>query len=73
MVYRDQVWNLKGGLTARAAIKKVDLDPEAVLVVRNGQLVTDDTILAEEDEVKLIAVISGGLGGSRKGWGQSRP
>jgi sulfur carrier protein ThiS len=65
LVYRDQEWDLKGGLTARAAIKKVDLDPEAVLVVRNGQLVTDDTILADEDEVKLIAVISGGLGGFR--------
>ena len=69
MVYRDKEWDLKGGSTARAAIKKVDLDPEAVLVVRNGQLVTDDTILAEDDEVKLIAVISGGLGGYRKGGG----
>jgi sulfur carrier protein ThiS len=60
LVYRDQEWDLRGGMTARAAIKKVDLDPEAVLVIRNGRLVTDDTILAEEDEVKLIAVISGG-------------
>lgn len=59
-MYRDKEWELRGGMTARAAIKKVDLDPEAVLVVRNGQLVSDDTILAEEDEVKLIAVISGG-------------
>ena len=47
-------------MTARAAIKKVGLDPEAVLVIRNGQLVTDDTLLQETDEVKLIAVISGG-------------
>jgi sulfur carrier protein ThiS len=65
LVYRDQEWDLRGGMTARAAIKKVALDPEAVLVVRNGQLVTDDTILAEEDEVKLIAVVSGGAGGHR--------
>jgi sulfur carrier protein ThiS len=65
LVYRDQEWDMRGGMTARAAIKKVDLDPEAVLVVRNGQLVTDDTILAEEDEVKLIAVVSGGAGGHR--------
>jgi sulfur carrier protein ThiS len=60
IVYRDQEWDVKGGQTARAAIKKVDLDPEAVLVVRDGQLVTDDTILEEGDQVKLIAVISGG-------------
>ena len=69
VVYRDKEWDMKGGMTARAAIKKVDLDPEAVLVVRNGQLVTDDIILEEEDEVKLIAVISGGASGCRSNWG----
>lgn len=47
-------------MTARAAIKKVGLNPEAVLVVRGGELVTDDTILRDGDEVKLVAVISGG-------------
>ncbi|HID86192.1 MAG TPA: MoaD/ThiS family protein [Anaerolineae bacterium] len=60
LIYRDKEWELRGGMTARDAIVKVGLDPEAVLVVRNGQLVTDDVILSDEDEVKLIAVISGG-------------
>lgn len=64
VIYRDQEWELRGGMTARAAIKKVGLDPEAVLVVRNGQLVTDDTLLKDEDQVKLIAVVSGGIGDS---------
>ncbi len=59
---RDKVWELKGGLTARAAMEKVGLDPEAVLVVRNGKLITDDTVLEQGDEVKLITVISGGMG-----------
>lgn len=62
IVYRDKEWNLKGGLTARAAISKIGLDPEAVLVIRNGHLVTDDTLLEEGDQVRLIAVISGGQG-----------
>lgn len=61
LIYRGRVWELRGGMTARAAIKKVGLEPEAVLVVRNGKLVTDDTLLRDEDEVKLIAVISGGI------------
>ncbi len=60
IIYRNQEWELKGGMTARAAIEKVGLDPEAVLVVRNGQLVTDDTLLGDDDEVRLLAVISGG-------------
>jgi sulfur carrier protein ThiS len=61
LIYRGQVWELRGGMTARAAIKKVGLEPEAVLVVRNGKLVTDDTLLKDDDEVKLLAVISGGI------------
>lgn len=65
LIYRDQEWELKGGMTARAAIEKVGLDPEAVLVVRDGQLVTDDTVLRGEDEVRLIAVISGGIEAQR--------
>lgn len=60
VVYRGKAWELKAGMTARAAIKKVGLDPESVLVVRDGELVTDDTILKDGDEVRLIAVISGG-------------
>jgi sulfur carrier protein ThiS len=62
IVYRDKEWELRGGMTARAAVKKLDLDPEAILVIRNGKLVTDDTLLENADEVKLIAVISGGMG-----------
>mgnify|MGYP001067479480 CR=1 FL=1 len=62
ITYRDKAWELPGGMTARDAIKKVGLDPEAVLVVRNDELVTDDVILGDEDKVKLIAVISGGGG-----------
>ena len=73
LVYREREWELRGGLTARAAIKKIGLEPEAVLVVRNGQLVTDDTLLGEEDEVKLIAVISGGVGGGGHSLGRLEP
>lgn len=62
IIYRDKEWELPGGMTARDAIKKVGLDPEAVLVVRNGELVTDDVVLCDGDEVKLVAVVSGGDG-----------
>ncbi len=62
ITYRGKEWELPGGMTARDAVEKVGLDPEAVLVVRNGELVTDDVILSDEDEVKLIAVVSGGDG-----------
>lgn len=60
ITYRDKKWEIKGKITARDAMKKLGVDPESVLVVVNDRLVTDDTILREEDQVKLVAVVSGG-------------
>ncbi len=60
ITFRDKKWELKGNITARDAIKKIGLDPEAVLVVVNGTLTTDDVLLKEADQVKLVAVVSGG-------------
>jgi len=44
----------------RDAIKKVGLIPQTVLAVRDGKLLTGDVMLEKDDEVKLVAVISGG-------------
>lgn len=60
IIYRDKTWDVKGGMTARDAIKKIGLDPESVLVVVNEVLVTDDVVLKEQDQIKLVAVVSGG-------------
>ncbi len=42
------------------ALKKSDIVPESVIATRDGELITDDEILRPGDEIKLIAVISGG-------------
>lgn len=60
LIYRDKTWELRGGMTVRDAILKVGLDPEAVLAVRDGVLINEETILANDDVVKLVAVVSGG-------------
>ena len=60
ITFRDKTWDVKPNSTARDAIKKIGLDPESVLVTVNGKLTTDDVILREGDEVKLVAVVSGG-------------
>ena len=60
IIYRDQVWELKGNITIRDAIKKVGLYPTAVLALRDGKLVTDDTVVGPDETIKLIAVVSGG-------------
>jgi sulfur carrier protein ThiS len=60
LIYREKEWELQGRRRVRDAIKEVGLLPQAVLAVREGKLLTDDLMLEEDDEVKLVAVISGG-------------
>ncbi|MBI5035340.1 MAG: MoaD/ThiS family protein [Chloroflexi bacterium] len=58
--YREKKWEMKAGMTARDALKKIGVDPESVLITINGKLVTDDALLKDTDQVKLVAVVSGG-------------
>ena len=60
IVYRDQEWEIKEGMTVRDAILKVGLNVEAVLALREGKLIAEDTILKDGDEIELIAVASAG-------------
>ena len=60
ITYRDEEWELEGRWRVRDAIKKVGLIPQTVLAVRDGKLLTGDVMLEKDDEIKLVAVISGG-------------
>jgi sulfur carrier protein len=65
ITFRNKKFEVKENSTARDALKKINIDPESVLISVNGKLVTDDIVLREGDIVKLVAVISGG-GGDRR-------
>jgi sulfur carrier protein ThiS len=41
-------------------LEKCELNPHVVLAVRQGKLITEDVILEDGEEIKLVAVISGG-------------
>jgi len=60
VTYRKQEWEVPGHLTVHELIERVGLNPATVLAVRRGKLVLDSEKLGEDDEIKLIAVISGG-------------
>jgi sulfur carrier protein len=60
VTYRNQQWDVPGQRTVREVIEAVGLNPATVLAVRHGQLVLDSEMLGDDDELKLIAVISGG-------------
>jgi len=58
--FHDKEWEVHSGMTVRAAIEKVGLDPYAVLALRDKRLINDQTIIEPEDEIRLVNVISGG-------------
>ncbi len=60
LVYREQEFEVRGGSTLGKALKECQLNPHVVLAVREGKLITEDVILHDGDEIKLVAVISGG-------------
>lgn len=41
-------------------LKKLNLNPTAVLVIRNDSLITESEKLNDKDEIKIISVVSGG-------------
>jgi sulfur carrier protein ThiS len=59
-ILRKQVYEIKHGMTIRKALQKLSIEPDSVLATRSGELLTDDEIIKEGDEIKLIPVISGG-------------
>lgn len=46
--------------TAEGLLKELKLNPDTVLVMRNGQLITEDEPLENTDTIKILSVISGG-------------
>lgn len=58
--YSGKVHEYEGPMSAKKLLEIMGLNRESVLVVRNGELVTEDEILKPEDEILIINVISGG-------------
>ena len=42
------------------ALKKLNINPTTVIVIKNNELVTLDSKLSSKDKIRIIPVISGG-------------
>jgi len=63
LILRDKAYEVRAGMSLLDALKKNNIVPESVIAVRNGEMITDDEILRSGDEIKLVAIISGGSSG----------
>ncbi|MBI1968669.1 MoaD/ThiS family protein [Candidatus Woesearchaeota archaeon] len=48
------------GKTVFDLLQQLRVSPEAVIVVRNNNVLTENEILKDNDEIQLLSVISGG-------------
>ncbi|MFT4282896.1 MAG: MoaD/ThiS family protein [Candidatus Woesearchaeota archaeon] len=55
---RQMKINFKGVVSD--LLKEIDVNPEEVIVSRNGSLVTLDEELENEDKIEILSVVSGG-------------
>ncbi len=73
LVLRKQVFEIEGkSIQVKQALQQLNLSPEAHLLVRQNELLNENDWLKDGDEVKIVAVISGGASGNSISGGSSR-
>lgn len=60
LILRGKTFEVRPGMTLLSSLEKIGVLPESVIATRAGEMILEDEILKDGDEVKLIAVISGG-------------
>jgi sulfur carrier protein len=69
LTLRKKELQLEGkAIQVKQALQELNLSPEAHLLVRDGELLNENDWLRDGDEVKIVAVISGGSTRSRENW-----
>ncbi|HLG01175.1 MAG TPA: MoaD/ThiS family protein [Acidimicrobiia bacterium] len=57
---------IEGPISVFALLRRLDINPESVLVIRGDTLATKEEELADDDHVEIRPVISGGAGRARR-------
>jgi sulfur carrier protein ThiS len=60
VTYRNNHWDVPGNVSIHDLLITIGVNPETVLALKDGKLVTEKTRLGEEAVIKLIGVVSGG-------------
>ena len=56
----DRIVEVSGASNVTALLHELKIVPESVLVIRNATLLTRDEALADDDELEVRPVLSGG-------------
>lgn len=58
--FRKQEFEVESGTTVRDAMLKLDIEADAVVPTRDGELIAYEEIIDEGETIRLVPVISGG-------------
>lgn len=56
----DEHKELEFAGTVQKLLDELDINVQTVLVLKNNALVTEDEVLSDDDDIKIITVVSGG-------------
>ena len=56
----DREVHLEGGRPVREVLRELGVDPDTVLVIREGELITREAQVGQDDRLEIRPVISGG-------------
>lgn len=57
---KTQNIELENEISCKEFLKGLNISQEAVILVKNGSVCLEDEILTNDDELKLLSVVSGG-------------
>jgi sulfur carrier protein len=57
---RRRELEIEGKRQVRDILRELDLNPESVLVIRNGGMITRDEMVEAADTIEILSAISGG-------------
>ena len=57
---KDETVEFDKAITVKDLLKKMNINPVTVIVSKNSSIITEDEKLDDNDDIKIISVISGG-------------
>ncbi len=57
---RNKILELGNNMKVRNLLEKLNINPVTVIVSRNNELILEDEELKNNDEIRILSVISGG-------------
>jgi sulfur carrier protein ThiS len=58
--YRGKEYNVRANIPVLKAVKILKIPLNSHLIIRNGELITEDEFILPGDQIQLLPVISGG-------------